>query len=192
MRAPLQEGDFPFPGQVRLLRRRARRGGPARRSSAGRCSRCTRIRTASSRRPACCAPSPTACRPRRAVLAANMETALNALWDSGAGPGDRIVVVGAGVVGLPRRAISRRACRARRSRSSTSTCRARAIARSARLPPSASRSTRRARRTSSSTPARRAAGLACALACAGIEATVVEMSWYGDAHGRGAPRARLP
>lgn len=38
--------------------------------------------------------------PRRAVLAANMETALNGLWDAGAGPGDRIVVVGAGVVGL--------------------------------------------------------------------------------------------
>lgn len=38
--------------------------------------------------------------PRRAVLAANMETALNALWDSGAGPGDRIAVVGAGVLGL--------------------------------------------------------------------------------------------
>jgi threonine dehydrogenase-like Zn-dependent dehydrogenase len=37
---------------------------------------------------------------RRAVLAANMETALNAVWDSGAGPGDRIAVVGAGVVGL--------------------------------------------------------------------------------------------
>ena len=37
---------------------------------------------------------------RRAALAANMETALNALWDSGAGPGDRIVIVGAGLVGL--------------------------------------------------------------------------------------------
>ncbi len=37
--------------------------------------------------------------PRRAVLAANMETALNALWDSGAGPGDRIAIVGGGVVG---------------------------------------------------------------------------------------------
>lgn len=35
----------------------------------------------------------------RAVLAANMETALNAMWDSGAGPGDRIAIVGAGVVG---------------------------------------------------------------------------------------------
>ena len=37
--------------------------------------------------------------PRRAVLAANMETALNALWDGGAAPGDRIAVIGAGVVG---------------------------------------------------------------------------------------------
>ena len=37
--------------------------------------------------------------PRRAVLAANMETALNAVWDAVAGPADRIAVVGAGVVG---------------------------------------------------------------------------------------------
>lgn len=35
----------------------------------------------------------------RAVLAANIETALNVVWDSGAGPGDRVVVVGGGVVG---------------------------------------------------------------------------------------------
>ncbi|NQW09935.1 MAG: zinc-binding alcohol dehydrogenase [Alphaproteobacteria bacterium] len=38
--------------------------------------------------------------PRRAILAANMETALNALWDSGIGPGDRVAVIGLGVVGL--------------------------------------------------------------------------------------------
>jgi hypothetical protein len=35
----------------------------------------------------------------RAVLAANMETALNAVWDASPGPGDKIVIVGAGVVG---------------------------------------------------------------------------------------------
>lgn len=35
----------------------------------------------------------------RAVLAANMETALNATWDSAPGPSGRITVVGAGVVG---------------------------------------------------------------------------------------------
>lgn len=38
--------------------------------------------------------------PRRAALAANMETALNVVWDSGASLGDSVLVVGAGVVGL--------------------------------------------------------------------------------------------
>lgn len=35
----------------------------------------------------------------RAVLTASMETALNVLWDSGASAGDRIAVIGVGVVG---------------------------------------------------------------------------------------------
>lgn len=35
----------------------------------------------------------------RAVLAANMETALNILWDAGVSPGDNVAVVGCGVVG---------------------------------------------------------------------------------------------
>jgi NADPH:quinone reductase-like Zn-dependent oxidoreductase len=35
----------------------------------------------------------------RAVLAANLETALNAVWDCAAAPGDRIAVVGGGSVG---------------------------------------------------------------------------------------------
>jgi len=38
--------------------------------------------------------------PERAVLAANMETAVNALWDAQPSLGDRISVIGAGVVGL--------------------------------------------------------------------------------------------
>ncbi|WP_242495433.1 zinc-dependent alcohol dehydrogenase [Salinicola tamaricis] len=37
--------------------------------------------------------------PQRAVLGANMETALNAMWDAAPAAGDRISVVGAGVVG---------------------------------------------------------------------------------------------
>ncbi len=45
-------------------------------------------------------PLPNGVPPGRAVLAANTETALNAVWDGGAGPGDRIVVIGGGVVGL--------------------------------------------------------------------------------------------
>ena len=38
--------------------------------------------------------------PERAVLAANLETALNCVWDAEVGLGDGVVVLGAGVVGL--------------------------------------------------------------------------------------------
>ena len=37
--------------------------------------------------------------PARAVLAANMETALNGVWDAEVKPGDRVVVIGGGTVG---------------------------------------------------------------------------------------------
>src|ERR1700680_4770480 len=46
-------------------------------------------------------PVPAGVPPPRAVLGANMETALNAAWDGAPGPADRIAVVGAGVVGSP-------------------------------------------------------------------------------------------
>ena len=45
-------------------------------------------------------PLPAQLPPERAVLAANMETALNGIWDAGVLPGDRVAVVGAGVVGM--------------------------------------------------------------------------------------------
>ena len=45
-------------------------------------------------------PLPDGLPPARAVLAANMETALNGLWDAGISAGDRVCVIGAGVVGL--------------------------------------------------------------------------------------------
>jgi threonine dehydrogenase-like Zn-dependent dehydrogenase len=44
-------------------------------------------------------PLPDGVPPERAILAANLETALNAVWDALPRPGDRISVVGAGVVG---------------------------------------------------------------------------------------------
>jgi threonine dehydrogenase-like Zn-dependent dehydrogenase len=47
-----------------------------------------------------CIPIPSAVPTHRAVLAANMETALNIAWDSRPLPGERILVIGAGVVGL--------------------------------------------------------------------------------------------
>ena len=37
---------------------------------------------------------------RRAVLAANMETAVNVIWDTGPLPGERILIIGGGVLGL--------------------------------------------------------------------------------------------
>jgi threonine dehydrogenase-like Zn-dependent dehydrogenase len=45
-------------------------------------------------------PLPRDVPPERAVLAANMETALTGVWDGAPGAGDRVAVVGAGVVGL--------------------------------------------------------------------------------------------
>ena len=45
-------------------------------------------------------PLPKDLPPGRAVLAANMETALNVLWDSDIRAGDRVAVIGLGVVGL--------------------------------------------------------------------------------------------
>ena len=96
---PNAGGRVSFPSQIRLLRDWRGRGraaelvGPARvlpASAPGFLQRAGRSARA----------DPDDVPARRATLAANMETALNAVWDSGAGPGDRIVVVGAGVVGL--------------------------------------------------------------------------------------------
>jgi threonine dehydrogenase-like Zn-dependent dehydrogenase len=44
-------------------------------------------------------PLPPDVPPARAVLAANLETAINGVWDARPGVGDRVVVVGAGAVG---------------------------------------------------------------------------------------------
>ncbi|WP_438014519.1 zinc-binding alcohol dehydrogenase [Sorangium sp. So ce315] len=45
----------------------------------------------------------------RAVLAANLETAITCVWDAGIGLGDAVVVLGGGVVGLLVAALARRA-----------------------------------------------------------------------------------
>ena len=101
MRAPLQEGSFPFPvkyGYCAVGLVEAAAEAP---ELVGRSVFCLHPHQTRFAAPIpMLTPLPDALPPRRAVLAANMETALNALWDSGAGPGDRIVVVGAGLVGL--------------------------------------------------------------------------------------------
>jgi threonine dehydrogenase-like Zn-dependent dehydrogenase len=114
----------------------------------------------------------------RAALAANMETAVNGLWDAAPRLGDRIAVVGAGAVGclvaslaarLPGTMVELIDIDASR--------RALAVALGCRFaaPDDASGDADLVIHASGS-----ASGLATALRLAGFEATVIEMSWYGD------------
>jgi len=99
MRAPLQEGEFPYPVKYGYCAVGIIEEGPA--ALVGRPAFALHPHQEAFVAPlALLNPLPDGLPPARAVLAANMETALNALWDSGAGPGDRILVVGAGIVGL--------------------------------------------------------------------------------------------
>ena len=123
-------------------------------------------------------PVPDGVPARRATLAANMETALNALWDGGAGPGDRIVVVGAGVVGLLVTSLAARLPGAEVTAVDVDESRRPLVeslgARFAR-PEQAPRDADIVFHASAT-----AAGLETAIKCAGFEGTIVEMSWYGD------------
>ncbi len=115
----------------------------------------------------------------RAVLAANMETALNGVWDAEPGPASRIAIVGAGVVG----ALVAFLCGQRAGANVTLIDINPARAELARgfgvefASPEAAPADCDLVIHASGT----AQGLATALAIAAFEATVIEMSWYGDA-----------
>ncbi len=116
--------------------------------------------------------------PRRATLAANMETALNALWDSGAGPGDRIAVVGGGIVGLLVAHLAGRLPGADVTLVDVEAARANLathLGAGFAQPADAPRECDVVFHTSASAP-----GLNTAIALAGEEGTIVEMSWYGE------------
>ncbi|WP_340107115.1 zinc-binding alcohol dehydrogenase [Pikeienuella sp. HZG-20] len=177
MRAPHQEGEFPFPVKYGYAMVGEVVAGPA--ALIGRDVFALYPHQTHFRLPAAeLIPLPAALPPRRATLAANMETALNALWDAGAGPGDRIAVIGAGLIGC-------------------------LVARLARRIPGADvilmdRLTGRrdlaaqlnVNFTSDQIPGRAfdiavhasasAEGLAAALGCLGPEGRLVELSWYGE------------
>jgi NADPH:quinone reductase-like Zn-dependent oxidoreductase len=115
--------------------------------------------------------------PLRAVLAANMETALNAVWDGAPGPADRIAVVGGGLLGLLVAYLCARLPGAAVTVVDIAPARAKlaqAIGAGFAAPGSALTECDLVFHASAS-----AAGLATALKLAGEEASIVELSWYG-------------
>ena len=115
---------------------------------------------------------------RRAVLTANMETALNVVWDAGVGPGDKVLVIGGGVLGLLIAALSARIAGVEVTVSDLNPARehpARGLGAGFALPAKAPKDQDVVIHTSASE-----AGLALALDRAGTEARIVEASWFGD------------
>jgi threonine dehydrogenase-like Zn-dependent dehydrogenase len=98
MRAPFQEGDFPGPVKYGYLNVGVVEEGPSR--LLGRRVFCLYPHQTAYVVPASAViPVPDGVPSARAVLAGTVETAVNALWDAAPLVGDRITVVGAGMVG---------------------------------------------------------------------------------------------
>lgn len=98
MRAPFQEGDFPWPVKYGYSNvGRVEEGPDALRGQ--------KVFSLFPHQDAYVLPAdavlavPGDVPPERAVLAANMETAVNALWDGSPALGDRVAVIGGGLVG---------------------------------------------------------------------------------------------
>ncbi|MCA0425026.1 MAG: zinc-binding alcohol dehydrogenase [Proteobacteria bacterium] len=179
MRAPMMEGNFPFPVKYGYAAVGLVEDGPP--HLLGRTVFCLHPhQDRFNAPPDAVTLVPEAVPARRAVLAANMETALNAVWDSNAGPGDRIVVVGAGVVGLMIARIAARLPGARVTVVDIDPAReAIATAFGAAFRPATAASDLAATADVVFHASAHAAGLGLALSSAGMEATVVELSWYG-------------
>src|ERR1700745_3783275 len=97
-RAPFQEGEFPGPVKYGYLNVGAVEEGPA--ELRGRTVFCLYPHQTAYVVPASAVTVvPEDVPPARAVLAGTVETAVNALWDAGPLLGDRVAVVGAGMVG---------------------------------------------------------------------------------------------
>lgn len=179
MRCPMQEGEFSFPIKYGYCAVGITEDGPpdliGRPVFALHPHQTGFVADAATLRPL-----PEGLPPRRAVLAANMETALNAVWDSGAGPGDRIVVVGAGIVGMLTAYLCARLPGADVTLVDVNPDRAQPAAQIG-VPFAAPGDVAGAEADVVFHASATAPGLALALACAGFEARVVEMSWHGAA-----------
>lgn len=177
MRAPFQAGEFPAPVKYGYASVGVVEQGPA--GLAGRHVFCLYPHQTRYVVPAdALHPLPPGVPPARAVLAANLETAINGLWDALPRIGERIAVVGAGTVGCLVAWLAARIPGCRVELIDVAPARA-AIAAALGVPfalpghatPDADRVIH-----ASGAPE----GLVTALALAGTEATVVELSWYGD------------
>ena len=93
MRAPMMAGAFPFP--VKYGYSTVARTPDGRRVFVLHPHQDVFLADATA-----CVPIPDRVPTRRAVLAANLETAVNILWDAAPLVGERVMVIGAGVVGL--------------------------------------------------------------------------------------------
>lgn len=178
MRCPFQDGAFPFPVKYGYASVGRVEAGPE--TLLGRRVFCLHPHQDRYDVPAdAVLPVPDAVPDARAALAANMETAINALWDAAPLVGDRIAVVGAGVVGGLVAALAARLPGARVILVDTNPHRrtlAEALGCSFAKPDNAPREADLVIHASGSE-----AGLATALGLAGFEATVLELSWYGAA-----------
>ena len=116
--------------------------------------------------------------PARAVILANLETAVNALWDAAPRLGDRIAVVGGGAVGLLVAWLAGRLPGCRVEVVDTHVARrdvAQRLGVDFAVPEAARDEADLVIHASG-----RAEGLATALRLAAFEATVLELSWYGQ------------
>jgi 2-desacetyl-2-hydroxyethyl bacteriochlorophyllide A dehydrogenase len=114
----------------------------------------------------------------RAVLAANLETAVNALWDARPHIGDRISLVGAGVVGCLIASLASRivGCEVELIDVNPHRAHVAAALGVAFAQPSSARDERDLIIHASGSPA----GLELSLRLAAYEAHIVDVSWYGD------------
>jgi threonine dehydrogenase-like Zn-dependent dehydrogenase len=177
MRAPFQQGDFPGPVKYGYVNVGLVEAGPS--DLLGRAVFCLYPHQTVYQVPASTVvPLPAGVPPARAVLAANLETAINALWDASPRLGDRIAVVGGGTLGLLVAWLAARLPGCEVEVVDTEAGRAdvaRALGAGFALPDSARADADLVVHTSG-----QGAGLATALRLAAFEATVLELSWYGN------------
>ncbi|MEV6316307.1 zinc-binding alcohol dehydrogenase [Streptomyces sp. NPDC051776] len=177
MRAPFQDGDFPAPVKYGYLNVGVVEEGPG--ELLGRTVFCLYPHQTRYVVPASAVtPVPDAVPAERAVLAGTVETAVNALWDAAPMIGDRVAVIGAGMVGASVAALLAGFPAVRVQLVDANPARAalaEALGVDFALPEDAADGCDLVVHASATE-----AGLARALELLDPEGTVLELSWYGD------------